>query len=290
MYEFPVLADCFELNGTMGQTSVDRKRIEQLLFICVLGGLPTFRGVILQKDDNSYQRKPSKVALFFWLFVAIITLCSWAVMLSPSPTINPVPDWIDAVTDKVAWSVGAITFVLICFTKPGHQFLNEASKGKLAKQALVLFGMPVFAAFFSLLTMHAAISGVGGMFVSFVGESEVVTGEIVSRSYTDSRGCRYRTDIRWFPQLGLERHCYSEELWAQIKVGQTVSQKRWRLGNFYAQAHFAWPNIELPAAARQAEILNAWKGFTFLGAILFIPAIGCLASWFFRSKKTTAGL
>ena len=79
-------------------------------------------------------------------------------------------------------------------------------------------------------------------------------------------------------------------VWEQIKVGQTVSQQRWRLGNFYAQAHFAWPNIELPAEVKHAEILNAWKGFIFLGAIFFLPAFGGLVIWSLGSKKATAEL
>lgn len=244
----------------------------------------------LQKDDNSCQPKPSRITLFFWLVVAAIVLSSWAVTLSPAPRINPMPGWIDDLMSKVAWSVGAITLALICFTKPGHRLISENSEGKLAKQALILFGMPIFAAIFSLLTIHASISGLGGVYVSFMGDSLKVTGEIVSKSYTGSRGCRYRADIRWFPQSWAERHCYSEELWTQVKIGQTVSQNRWQLNNFYAESHFAWPTAEIPADVKQAEILNAWQGFIFLGAIFILPAFGGLVICSFGSKKSTTGL
>lgn len=201
------------------------------------------------KVSDLYESRPSRVALFFGLLVTAFVVSSWALMLSPAPVTNPNPDWIEGWFGMVGWAVGLLTFVLMCSTKLGRRLVSENSKGKLIKKVFLFFGMPVLVALLALLTIQAAISGLAGTYISLRGEPLTVTGEIVSKSYSESRGCRFRTDIRWFPNSSVERHCYSEELWAHIKVGQEVSQKRWQLSSFYAHSHFVWPKTEIPTAA-----------------------------------------
>jgi hypothetical protein len=227
----------------------------------------------------------TRIFQVFVLLILVFTLSSWAAMLSPAPKLEPLPAWLDGVLSKVGWTLGTVTFVFICFTKPGHRFLVENSQGKLWKQFQFLIGPALVVGFMALVTVHGAVAGLGGLYVSLRGESATVLGEIVAKSYTDSRGCRYRTDIRWLSDGSTKKICYSEELWTQLSIGQEVAQERWQFGKLHAVSDFVWPTRELQADVKKSEVKNKWRGFVFLGAIFFIPVIGGLLIAFFSRSK-----
>lgn len=242
----------------------------------------------MNKTDDLSRTRRLKISLLFWLPVLAVVVSAWAVRLSPAPYITLLPAWSDALISRLSWSAGGLFFALMCLTKTGRRSVKESSGGKLTKQIFLIFTMPLMVAFFTMFTTQAVIAGLGGVYVSLRGEPQVVTGEVIAKTYTTSRGCRYRAEIRWSSSSQPERHCYSEALWTQIEVGHTVSQQRWQWGNIYAESHFAWPKKEIPTEVKRAEISNAWGGFVFFGTVFFLPLVSVFLFWLFAISRPSA--
>lgn len=206
---------------------------------------------------------PAKTHLRRRLLGGILLMVLYAffllIPLAPIPWVELGPR-----SQEALWWFSASLAVLALgaslLTRAGRLAVADRNPGSLGKQLLVVLLTPVLVLGWSWLAGHQAISAVNLL----LARAQVERGVIAQITWT-GRKCSSGIGVHWMAETQMARHCMSESAASELKVGQTVTRRKY--AGPFGEASSLWvePESGYGPAAYRAELKRRYFAMFWIG-------------------------